>query len=167
MENHQNNSNLVDLSKDYPEFKEVINNLRILAGGNKNKKKEEQSHEEIEKIERFLLSVITVAQDKHLISIIKSSEVLTEFYNQFVDAYEYYKEQLNDKEEGEECLIEKETLFLKKVEEITSKPIIMEAIQTNTIYASLYNMLVDLYNHYRRRQEIRNELKQMERSQKY
>jgi len=164
--NLSNNLNLIDLSKDYPEFKESLTALQRLKEEDegiekKGRKKKEEG--KIEKIERFLLSIAVVSQDKHLISVIKSSEALINIYNQLVDVYESYKEQLDNKEIIEEDLIKKEFLFSKKIEEITNGPIVIETIKANVKYASLYNSLVDLYNHYKRRQELRNELKNMEK----
>ena len=143
--------NLADLSKDYPEFKNL---LTILRGLNKNDKNKGN----IEKIERFLLSVAQIANDKHLISVINSSADLAGSYNTIVDLYEYYKGQIDNKSRICTELIEKEALFSRKLEEITNKPIIIETIKANAKYASLYNSLVDLYNHYKKRQELNNAL---------
>jgi hypothetical protein len=53
---------------------------------------------------------------------------------------------------------------MRGVEDLTKKPKTLELIRQSEKYAVIYNSLVDLYNHYKRRQEIANELKQMEKS---
>ncbi|MBW2974264.1 hypothetical protein KY366_00970 [Candidatus Woesearchaeota archaeon] len=138
------NLHLAELSKDYPEFKGVVTALR----GLKDKR-----------IENFLLSMALVSQDKHLISVIKSSEELIGLYNQLVDVYDSYKNQIDNKEMIEENLIKEEAEFMKMIGDMTNDSRIMGQIKENPKNILIYNSLVDIFNEYKRRQELHNEMK--------
>ena len=153
-----NNSELLELSKEYPEFKSVLNTLKALAEGFKKKE------EKIEDREGYLVNMVDIAADNHLISVAKSRESWVKLYNQLVEAYENFKAQFDSIKEKEEELVKTEALFSKKINEITKNPQVIENIKANTKYASLYNSLVDLFNHYKKRQELFDSIKEMERS---
>jgi hypothetical protein len=154
-----NQLNLTGLVGGYPEFKDVITPLKVLSEST-NK----ESPEVREDVELLLLSIITVARDLHLMSIIKSNEALTDLYNKLVEIYDYYNKLIGQKESEEKQLADEENKFMRGVEDLTKKPKTLELIRQSEKYAVIYNSLVDLYNHYKRRQEIANELKQMEKS---
>ena len=150
---------LLDMAKEYPEFKAIINKLKALDFGFKKNK------ENIDDIEGYLMLIMDIAADKHLISVVKSKDMLINLYNQLVDVYEYFKKELDDIKEKEEGLIKLEEAYCKGIDDITKDTALMETIKANAKYASLYNSLVDLFNHYKKRQELFNALKQAEHGQ--
>ncbi|MEA2036733.1 MAG: putative Ig domain-containing protein, partial [Nanoarchaeota archaeon] len=147
---------LEDLSKEYPEFKDILDTLIMI-------KEDKYGEDRSKKIERFILSVINVARDRHLQTVVRSSKNTIDLYNEIIDVYEYYNEQFNSKEEVEGDLVKKESSISKYVDEITNKEEMLDKIKENAKYASLYNSLVDIYNHYKRRQDIREQMREMGR----
>ncbi|MCK5282016.1 MAG: hypothetical protein KAK00_01275 [Nanoarchaeota archaeon] len=155
----QINPSLIDLSKNYPEFKEILAAIKELRGG-------EDEEGKIKRVERFLLGVVEISQDIHILSIVKSSHARVDSYNALVDIYEYYKNQLDNKAKSEDNLTKKENLFMRKTDEITNKPKIMQHIRGHMESIPMYNSSVELYDHYKKRQDMHNEMEKIKRERK-
>ena len=96
-------------------------------------------------------------------SIMKSSEILVRLYNKIVDVYEYYKTQFDGREASEEDVVKNEDSLMRTLQNLTKQEKLLEIIKGSKLYSVIYNSMVDLFNRYSGRQELRNALKQIER----
>jgi hypothetical protein len=147
-------------ASEFPEFAATFNSLKDF--GSTKKKITEKCEEEIKSIEEFLLRIVNIATDRHLMMIIESSEELTALFSRLAEIFTDLQSSLDKKMQKEEIVGKKESLYLKAVESLT-KSRGMDKITMNPDYAMIYNDAVDLYNHYKRREEIKNEINQMEK----
>ena len=109
-------------------------------------------------VEDFIFNLIEMATDKHIMIIIKSDKKLAEIYNEFVDIYMHYKGQIDKKQNSQEEIVRIEQGFKKEIESISDNSNIMEKIEGNDKLTSFYNRLVDLYNSYKKKEELYAEI---------
>lgn len=139
---------LKKLSKQYPEFKAVIDNLNEL---NKAQKKQNYIAEE-----DFIRTMKDISKP-HLLLVIKSRPEYIKLYNRLVDIYESYKAKSDDTEIKEESIMEEESLCCNKIEKIASNAELLDIIKLKPDFAFAYNTLVDLFSHYKKKEEIYND----------
>jgi len=154
---------LHNLAKDYPQFNDILKVIRSLDKALSKKKINDRLIERI--VSRFFISVSEVVIDSHLMSVVKSSESLIIVYNEIVEVYESYTSQLEEKHVVNEQLRKLEADFRKKIETISNNPTFIEKIRKNRL-EFIYNNLVDLYNHYKKKEEINNDLKELEKKER-
>ena len=90
--------------------------------------------------------------------VIVSDKKLAMLYNILVDIYQYYIDKhvkLKEKD-NETMVIERQ--FTDKIKEMAKKAIVISGIQKNPDYTSLYNSMVDLFNHYTKKHELSRSL---------
>ncbi len=143
---------LENISKEHPQLKDVLDSIRKLNKEFTKKKTNKEKEEYL--IEDMVISVTGVASDSHLMTVIKSDEKLVTLYNEIVDVFKHYKDQIESKEKIEKEITQKESEFRKKIEEITKNPVTIEKVKMENKLVSWYNSLVDLYNHYKKKSEI-------------
>ncbi|OIO64070.1 hypothetical protein COY26_04305 [Candidatus Woesearchaeota archaeon CG_4_10_14_0_2_um_filter_33_10] len=153
---------LINISKKYFEFGEILNNIKNLSRGLAKKRIKEEKINKL--VKEFIFNVTEISADKHIMMIIKSDKKLAEIYNEFVDVYRYYKEQIDKKHNAQEEIIRIESNFKKEIENTSNNSDIMKKIEDNDKLTSFYNRLVDLYNSYKKKEELYNEMKQLERN---
>ena len=152
---------IIELSKKYIEFRAVLDALRgLIKISARSDGSELESEDRIKRFERFVLAIANISRDRHIIAVIKSNKEFVKLYNSLVDVYDYCKKRLELDSSLERDIREKEKLFLKSIESITKSPEIMRKIEQKKAYILAYNSLVDLYNHYQKREEIAKELRE-------
>lgn len=144
---------LSELANNHPKFKAMLSRLKIL-----NTDKEVTINE----VQNFLISVLEIIEDAHLESVISSSKAVIEVYNQVVEVYESYRDELYHKIGTDVVLLDAEAKFMRKIDEVTGKPV-MGRIRGNPKYISLYNSMVDIYNHYKEKSDMFIDEKNKER----
>jgi len=155
--------NLADISRKYPEFKSIINNLKKITKTISKKRVKEEKINDL--IQEFIFNLTKIAADNHLISVIKSEKRIAEVYNGLIDIYMHYKNQFDKRQNTQKEILKIESEFINEIEGISNNPNIMKKVEDNDNLASFYNKLVDLYNSYKRKEELYNEMKQLERNQ--
>jgi hypothetical protein len=143
------NETLIKTSKEYPEFMSILKILKYIED-NKDldtTDKEEEFLEEIEEISK-----------PHMRTVIMSNKRLISLYNNLVDLYEYYTEKHGELRNRDTEIMNVERGFTDKIKEIAKKAVIMKAIQENPNFVSIYNNMVDLFNHYMKKHELSKSL---------
>ncbi|MBN2453946.1 hypothetical protein JXB11_00205, partial [Candidatus Woesearchaeota archaeon] len=102
----------------------------------------------------FMDGLEHVARDKHLISVLSSDSRLISIYNRIVDAYDaIIRSQLHIKElEKQEQSLEAE--FLAQLKELFEKKDAAEKNKNDGKWVKIYNLLVDINDHYAKKQSI-------------
>lgn len=143
---------LLGISKEYPEFvsvlkilEHILDNINIDTYYN-----EEELLEEIREISK-----------PHMMTVIKSSRKLVGLYNDLVGIYEYFvsKHQSLQGKDKETSGIERD--FTEKIKGIAKNAAVINIIQKNADFASMYNSFVDLFNHYMKKQELRTKMRDL------
>ena len=151
---------LINISKKYFEFRGILDNVKKL---NKLLAKKRIKEEKINKsIKDFIFNVSEIAVDKYIMMVIKSDKKLAEIYNEFVDIYRNYKGQIDKKQNALGEIIIIESNFRKEIESMSDSPNIMKKIEDNDNLTSFYNKLVDLYNSYKKKEELYSGMKNLE-----
>ena len=139
----QNNS-LKTISKEYPEFSSVTEDLNIIYEGI-------QKRREIYETEKLLLEDIQIiAQDKQLMLVIESQPKLTRIYNLLVDIYTHYRNKLDTKKKND-----KEEITIGRQISTAHSDISGDTLTQMTQLSEtddIYNMIKDLLKHYQKRQ---------------
>lgn len=138
--------------KEYPEFIPIIQDLKIL----KNCYLADKVITEIE--EDFMVQMKAVSADTHLMSVIRSVGNLTDVYNQLVDLYVYFKEKLSKEQKEDEIHEGMEKDYMKIVDDIAKNKQMIENIKQNREVLTVYNVLVDIYNQYNRRKDLKKKI---------
>ena len=145
---------MISAGKEYPEFRLVLNSLKKLYNGKKG---------EVFIIEENLLTAIKETSMPHILTIIKSSKELTRIYNVLVELHNFYDKKRSGLEEKEERISEEEREFCKKASKMINNSSVSVEIKNNSEMVSIYNGFIELYDHYKRKQELYNRMKQLER----
>ena len=144
------NKTLLKAAKDYEEFMSIIKNLEYI---------EDNINLDTYDEEKSLMQDIEEISKPHMISVIKSSKGLVHLYNDLVDVYEYLKDKHEQLELKDKEIQNVERTFTDKIKGMAKKAIIMEQVQKESDFASIYNSLIDLFNHYMKKQELSNRIK--------
>jgi cellulose biosynthesis protein BcsQ len=150
----------INLSRNYFELRRVMESLKKLEKYLERKRTDKTK--ELNLINDFMFEMRELANDKHIMTVIKSSGKIAEVYNELVEIYSYYEEQIETKRKTQEDIVEIEEEFQRKMEEITNRPGIIPTVEKNPYLTANYNRMVDLYNNYSKRKELLNELKEKE-----
>ncbi|MDD5087069.1 MAG: hypothetical protein PHV16_04940, partial [Candidatus Nanoarchaeia archaeon] len=149
-----------NISRNYIEFKSVMEKLKKL--NNYINKKTANKYTSRDLIEDFIFEMKELANDNHIITVIKSSRKVVEVYNNLVDIYSHYESQIEEKKKSQNNIVNIEEQFQRKIEEITNRPGVIILVEKSPRLTSNYNIMVDLYNNYGKRKELLNELKEKE-----
>ena len=146
------NETLIKVSKDYTEFMSILKILGYI---------QDNINIDTYDKEQELLDETREISKPYMMIVIKSNSKLVALYNKLVDIYEYFinkhtELQINDKEISK---IERD--FTDKIKGITKKAITMDAVQKDAGFISIYNNLVDLLNHYIKKQELSSRIKNL------
>jgi hypothetical protein len=155
--------NLKKKSNKYDEFKLLLKSLRRL---NRNIKADVKKETMIDTVEEFLFNMVEFTIDKHIMLVIRSDKGLISLYNELVDIYDYYKNQFDKQNEAQDNLVDIERKYRKQIESMAHKASEIEKISGNLKLRSLYNGLVDLYDSYKKKEDLVNDLKQIEMRKK-
>lgn len=142
------NRALADASTVYPEFKLAQYYLREIL------KTFKRAEEPVEMQEMFCDEMKVIANDKHLVAVVKSVEPLTAVYNGMVDVYRKMREKDRHRKELEETLRDKENEFNRKIQKLSQAEPIFEKIKGSRKMVRIHNSMVDLFNHYSRELEL-------------
>jgi hypothetical protein len=143
---------LAEATKKYPEFKSIIEDLKVLS------RKYERNQECVEEEEMLMDDIEQITKDLHLMSIIVSNKRLVYVYNQLVDVYDYYKERRDSMRKYEKEVLEVEKRFNRKIQELTARDDLIEEIKKDIRFIRFYNILVELFEHYQREEELYREI---------
>ncbi|MFH1641755.1 MAG: putative Ig domain-containing protein [Nanoarchaeota archaeon] len=152
---------LGNLAPAYPQFKSALEALSKYG----KLKKNVSEHVKAGVVDDIIQSVRDISADNHLMTVIKSDEKSVLLYNELVDVYSYFKDQLDTKQSIQKQLAELEGEFKNKVAEFTNNAPVLEMIKSENNLISLYNSIVDLFNHYKKKEAIYSEIRQMQRHQ--
>ena len=135
---------LAKASKDYNEFMLVLNSI---------KKLNTPSEKGIFYAEEDLLSGIRDLSTQDMRIIISSEPSLTSVYNKLVDLYDYYSNAHEMIDGYEKEIIEVEKAFLKSVQALSQKDMVIESIRSDVKMVLFYNGLIDLYDNLTKKHE--------------
>ncbi len=137
------------LSKDYPEFRELTKILRVIT-----QNIDRATYDK----ELLMLDLIDDISQPHMISVISTRQSYITLYNTFVDLYHYFKTKHKELHEKDAEISHIERQFTDVVKDIAKKPIILDTVAHNENLISLYNSMVDLFNHYTKKLELGNKI---------
>jgi len=150
----------INLSRNYIEFKSVMQKLKKLSSHLNKKSFDKYATKDL--VEDFMFEMKELANDSHIMTVIKSSRKIVQVYNSLVDIYSHYEKQIEEKRKSQNDIVDVEEKFQRKIEEITNRPGIIPLVERTPSLTSKYNRMVDLYNNYSKRKDLLNELKEKE-----
>jgi hypothetical protein len=136
---------LIKASKEYPEFMSILKILKYIE--------DNRDTDTTAKEEEFLDEIKEISKSR-MRSIIMSDKRLIILYNNLVDIYEYYAAKHEKLKNKDNEIMNVERSFTDKIKELTKKVDIMEVIQETLDFVPVYNDMVDLFNHYTKKQEL-------------
>jgi len=152
---------LVALAKEYPEFNDALVSLKQLARKKDQKKKGKKTALDQEALlvtaDDYLTDIEDIARDNHLIAICQSDLTLTDLYNKLVDTYKKIKIYFDNQEELNKLLFQQEQKLINQVEQLSGSTDTLALIEKEQRLVEAYNLLIDLFNHYKKRGELMQE----------
>jgi uncharacterized membrane protein YgcG len=136
---------LAKAAREYPEFMSIYKALKDI--------KSSKNYDAVDKEEEFLEGIKDISKP-HMKTVIMSDKRLITLYNYLVDIYNHYSEKHEKLKKKDSRIMSIERSFNDKVKEITKKAALMETIGKEKEIALLYNSMVDLFNHYMKKQEL-------------
>ena len=106
-----------------------------------------------DKEEDFLDDISEISKP-YLKSVILSNKKLMVLYNKLIEIDEYYLEKNEIMNENDKEIMDFERAFTEKIKGITKKANLIEIINKNKGFLSLYNSTVDLFNHYTKKLQL-------------
>ena len=82
-------------------------------------------------------------------------------YNSLVDIYEYYTEKHKKLEAQADKTMKFERSFTDKIKGVAKKGAFIKTIQENADFVSMYNNMVDLFNHYVKKMELKKSIEEL------
>lgn len=143
------NETLIKASKEYPEFMSILKLLKYV---------EDNGDLDTTDAEEELLDEIEEISKPHTRTVIMSNKKLIILYNALVDIYEYYAEKHEKLKNKDKEIMDIERTFTYKIKGTAKKAVIIKVIQENPDFVSIYNNLVDLFNHYTKKMELSKNL---------
>ena len=146
------NESLIKASKEYPEFMSILKLLKYTEDNRDfdTTDAEEELLEEIEEISK-----------PHMRTVIMSANSLIMLYNNLVEIYEYYTDKHEKLKNKDSKIMAIERSFTDKIKGTAKKAAIMKVIQENADFVSVYNIMVDLFNHYMKKHESSRSLEKL------
>jgi hypothetical protein len=145
---------LIKASKEYPEFRSILEILRYI---------EDNRDMDTTDKEDELLDEIRELSKPYMRTVIMSDKRLIVLYNNLVDIYEYYIDKHKKLKNKDNEILSIERSFTDKIKGIAKKAFIIEIIQKEPDFVSIYNSMVDLFNHYIKKQELSRSVKNLEK----
>ncbi len=146
---------MLQAAKEYPEFKSILNNLKYII--------DNRDLDTADKENDFLEDIREISQP-YMKSVILSDKALISLYNKFVDIYEYYMNKNKEVRMIDNEIMELEREFTEKVKDMSKKPVVIDNVQKDPKIISLYNLNVDLFNHYTRKLQLSKSLQDLHAS---
>ncbi|MEK6947044.1 MAG: putative Ig domain-containing protein [Nanoarchaeota archaeon] len=146
------NKALIKISKDYPEFTSIF---RILSYIKDNINLDNYDSEQ------DLLDETREISEPSMKSIIMPNPQLIEIYNELVDIYDYFVKKHSELHENNDEVLKIERTFTDKIKDVAKKERIVEIVQKDPDFASMYNNLVDLFDHYIKKQELSTKIRNL------
>lgn len=144
------NKTLIKASKEYVEFMSILKILEYI---------QENINLDTYDKEEELLDEIREISKMHMMTVIKSSNRLVILYNELVDIYEYFVNAHAELEGIDSNISAIERSFTEKIKGIAKKATLLDIIQKDAVFVSVYNSLVELFNHYLKKQELNTRMR--------
>lgn len=148
----KSNKTLIKASKEYPEFMSILKIIEYIT--------DNINLETYDSEEDFLDEMSQISKP-HMITVIKSIPELATLYNKLEDIYEYLVEKHEETQNSDKEVSAIERSFTDKIKELAKKALLLETIQKDSDFASIYNALIDLFNHYLKKQELSAKIKNL------
>jgi len=146
------NQTLLKASKEYAEFMSILKILEYI---------QDNINVGTYDSEQELLDEIREISKPHMTTVIKSSLSLVKIYNVIVDIYEYFINKHANLEKIDRGISAIERSFTEKIKGIAKKASLLEIIQKEPYFVSLYNSLIDLFDHYTKKMELSTKIKDL------
>ena len=146
------NGQLAKLSKEFSEFISIKKTLEDIQD-NINLDTHDREQE-------FVAQVREISKP-YMISLIKSDERIVALYNRLVDIYDIFMQKHGELQQNEQEIAKFERQLSEKIKDMTKKAKVMDSVQKNPVFASVYNGFVDLFNHYTKKQELRTKIEKI------
>ncbi len=134
-------------SKDSFELKQLGLDIKLLLGSFA------ESQEDLKAEKNFLSSMEDVASDRLLVEDMSKNAGLTNIYNELVDAYksvaELHIKSMNERKRE----IDSENDLLKEISSLFDNSEEAEAHSADQKWVRIYNLFVDIYDHYKKKNE--------------
>ena len=111
--------------------------------------------------EQDLLDETREISEPSMKSIIMPNPQLIEIYNELVDIYDYFVKKHSELHENNDEVLKIERTFTDKIKDVAKKERIVEIVQKDPDFASMYNNLVDLFDHYIKKQELSTKIRNL------
>ena len=108
--------------------------------------------------EQELIDEITEISYPYMRIIVMANKRMIVLYNQLVDIYQHFSGKQLELRGHDEKLSAIEREFTDKMKEISKNAKLADIIGKNPEYVSLYNNLIDLFNHYVKKMELNKAL---------
>lgn len=139
--------------KNYPEFLLIQKELGIIS---------KAGILEWADAEDYMSAMKDIASDTHLMSVITADEILTAAYNKMVDVFQYVAEQKDAITDKEQVLSGIEGEFIQLLDPIVNEDSFQESFKDDAELVRFYNLLIDLFDHYKKRQELLQDVQEAE-----
>ena len=136
--------------KKYPEFMAIQDMLKQIV---------ERINFDTSDIEEDLMEEIKSLSSPYMLLVIKANDSLILIYNSLVDVYNHLLEKSSKTDFEDEEISKIERSFNDVVKNIAKKANLIDAITKDIDFANIYNSIMDLFNHYSRKQELASKIK--------
>ena len=148
----------VELEKTYDEFKELAELIAVLGASlssmSLDQPAQQRYHEEL-----LIIAMEDISADKHLMMAIASNPIHIAIYNTLVELYELIKANHQRLHESSKEAASAERQVIEKLQAWVNEKESIEPLEKDQALVYVYNALVDLHDHYKKRQDIVNEQK--------
>jgi hypothetical protein len=150
-ENHTiENETLNNVKKEFPEFKSL---LEILKGIIDN------INIDTHDLQEDLIDEIEEISKPHLKTVIESDPKLVFLYNKITDLYDYFSQKHTDLDNNSKEAADIERKFDEIIKDTTKNALLMDLIAKDKDLVLLYNSMVELFDHYTKKAELRTKIK--------
>ncbi|MBI2133955.1 hypothetical protein HYU11_04705 [Candidatus Woesearchaeota archaeon] len=149
---------LKDLSQSYAEFDNVLKSITGLA---KQFKSPEDFYYACADMKD---SMEKIATDKYLIEILQADPGNVKIYNSLVDIYEFCNRTVFAFSEEDRKEIAKENELMNMIEKLLMSKPLLAVLETKDSVAKVHNRLVDIHDHYKKKQSVYEEVRAGQRN---
>ncbi len=151
-------SALKKISKQEPKIKMLLESLRRLK---ECAKKSSDNEERMNAASYFISCLREISYEHHLMMRIRAKKSLVDAYNLMVEIYEPLKEIVSSKEDAIKDIPRIEDDLKKSLMGTVNSPGWMENVRKDPEIASLHNRIADVYDSYKKKDELVIELKKI------